>query len=320
MPPAGRRAARTSFGYPPSAPMGMNMNPSFDPVQRQQQLAFLQQQRAAVQNAQTSGSATPANAEAAAVDGAPTEPSADKDAAPVSSTSSPSNDDTTTGTSMGDSQTLVASTSDLAGKDVKASSVAEVTPAAPTPAAATTAGPPATANLPAKPQPAATPAVARSASQPGMPRPGQAQTQARGPFGNPAPRRAGAGPRGFANGPNGAQHGNVNGRSASAEGQVRQNGTHRNGANVQASQAGNKAAGATKQKVPGADDFPALGGVGQGSVHASPVMPGRTAAQVLSDPAPVKVVKEEPKVEENKEVTEVKDSLDKADDEVSTAC
>jgi hypothetical protein len=151
-----------------------------------------------------------------------------------------------------------------------------------------------------------------------MPR---APNAGRGPFA-PNARRPGPG-RPFVNG-------NANnGRSASTEGHVRQNGAHARGANGnnQANANGNtansngnaKAAAAARQKVPGADDFPALGGLGQkvDSKQSSPVAPGRTAAQVLSAPAPEKP-KEEFRPKEVKEVKEAKKD-EAAEDEVCFA-
>lgn len=58
------------------------------------------------------------------------------------------------------------------------------------------------------------------------------------------------------------------------------------------------------QRVPGADEFPALGGMnGVDSKQTSPVARGRTAAEVLSAPAPEKPVVAKP----TKEVDEKSD-------------
>ena len=331
-PVPGNRRPRTSFGYPPSGPAPMNPNAAFDPAQRSNQLAFLQQQRAAVQQNQaagsgsgsgsaSSGSATPAipTAPGPPVQSVSTSEStetAEGQSAP-SHTSSPS-DGTDGTTTIGDSQTLVASTPDLAS--AKEDQVAQTTTATlPAPAQA-----PVAANLPAKPatNSSLAPAVARSASQPGMPRLGQVNG-GRGPFAHPNARRPGPG-RPFVNG-----NANGNGRSASTEGHVRQNGVHAsargsqvngnansgvNGQNGSANGSGNgkAAAAAARQRVPGADDFPSLGGKSNGngnSKQTSPVASGRTAAQVLSAPAP-----EKPKDEFRPKEKEVQEKEGKKDD------
>lgn len=53
-----------------------------------------------------------------------------------------------------------------------------------------------------------------------------------------------------------------------------------------------------KQRIPGADDFPALGGMNGASEKAQPQYQKGTAAQVLSQPAPPKPV-ESPKLDED---------------------
>ena len=61
------------------------------------------------------------------------------------------------------------------------------------------------------------------------------------------------------------------------------------------------------QRIPGADDFPALGGMGSGSGNghspnlAEGTAAGKTAAQVLSMPAPPKPEKEQAKQEQEDE-------------------
>lgn len=59
------------------------------------------------------------------------------------------------------------------------------------------------------------------------------------------------------------------------------------------------------QRVPSADEFPALGGMGGESKQTSPVARGRTAAEVLSAPAP-----EKPVVKVSKEASEDDKSVD----------
>lgn len=334
--PASRpRAPRASFG-----PVAGGPGAPFDPVQRQQQLAFLQQQRAAVQNANANANVNASTAQAAAPAAASSTPSAVPSQSPTPVT------DSDASVTQAASQTLVGSEvdikagsaptaaststeSDAAAEDkavnVESAAPKDVAPAesAPAPAAApstndSSSNSNSNASLPAKPVGVLPPvAVGRSASQPGLQRAQangfhprqhqhQHQHQAHGPF-HPHARRGGAnGPhgRGFAPG--------MNGRSASADGKVRPAGaagaggaaahstsqqSSPNGAQV----AGGKAATQQQQKqqqqqqqqrVPRADEFPALGGMGAAlaSVAASPSTTGRTAAQVLSEPAPIRAV------------------------------
>jgi hypothetical protein len=172
--------------------------------------------------------------------------------------------------------------------------IEEVTPSAETATATPVNGSPEKPTLPssvpAKPTAAPTnpaaplPAIVRSASQPGI-----ARVHANGYIsrshspapsnvsfhGNGHPRRAGSrvpfpngGVNGHVNG-NGDVNGNASGRSASTE-------RHATGRPPQ------------PQRVPRADEFPALGGAPT-SPNGAQQVNGKTAAQVLSAPAPVKV-------------------------------
>lgn len=222
---------------PPMPTLGLNrpVRPvrqfgNFDPSFKQQQLLFLQQQRAAVQQA---AQATP--------------------------TSTQSNGD------MSTSQTLVNGDS---------SADAEVSTETPKAITQLDKG---ASTLPPKPitstSSLAPPALVRSASQPGIQRVHangfNSRSQSPAPsnasfHGNGHPKRAHSRP-GF------ATQGNGPARSDSADGK-----------------AGPVAAAKKNQRVPGADEFPALGGMGGESKQASPVARGRTAAEVLSAPAPEK--------------------------------
>jgi hypothetical protein len=142
-------------------------------------------------------------------------------------------------------------------------------------------------SVPPKPSTAATnpaapsPAIVRSASQPGIARVHAngfiSRSQSPAPsnvsfHGNGHPRRAGSRVP-FPNG-----NGNTNGgdsRSASVDRSGRAQST---------------------QRVPGADEFPALGGAPT-SPNAAQQGNGKTAAQVLSAPAPVRTTPASPKTE-----------------------
>jgi hypothetical protein len=156
-------------------------------------------------------------------------------------------------------------------------------------------------SIPAKPQSADTPQIVRSASQPGVQR-------VHGGFGSSASRSHSPAPSNVSfhgNGhpgrrPNGGRVPFPNGANGNANGNGQANGhAHVNGnASRSSSQAGeSRASRQALQRIPRADEFPALGGKANGnaSANASGDKGGLTAAQILSAPAPAKPVKADDK-------------------------
>lgn len=202
-----------------------------------------------------------------------------------------------------------------------AAPVANVNSTTTAPAAASTGG---SATLPAKPL-GALPPVGRSASQPGVQRVHANGLHSRmhnqGPF-HPAARRGAApaaaigrfapgmaarsasaegqmrGPRGpAAQAGNGNANANANGPQGQGQARANGNGNANANASANANANGNANAKKSSQRIPRADEFPALGGMSGSALGESKVTSpnlgatsGRTAAQVLSEPAPVKAV------------------------------
>jgi hypothetical protein len=141
---------------------------------------------------------------------------------------------------------------------------AEVDATAPSTEEATQSATPAPA-----PEATSTQPITRSASTPGLARlPAQSRSHSPAPsnvsfHGNGHPRRAGRAP--FPGNANGNGNGNGNGAPATN---------------------GRAASAAPAQRVPNADEFPALGPKGSSSVVRKE-WDGKTAAQVLAEPAPV---------------------------------
>ncbi|RSH89371.1 hypothetical protein EHS25_002483 [Saitozyma podzolica] len=125
------------------------------------------------------------------------------------------------------------------------------------------------ASVPPKPIVAPAPQVIRSASQPGVQRVHANGISSRSH--SPAPSNV-------------SFHGNGHPRRGGSRAPFNGPGPH----GSRSSSAGAEIAKALPQRVPGADEFPALGGLTE--KKDAPVANGKTAAQVLSEPAPPKPV------------------------------
>jgi hypothetical protein len=164
---------------------------------------------------------------------------------------------------------------DVVPADVEAPSAvpAEATPNATDSTSETSDRPTQTHTLPAsvppKPIVVPVPPVIRSASQPGVQRVHANGISSRSH--SPAPSNV-------------SFHGNGHPRRGGSRAPFNGPGPH----GSRSSSAGTEIAKALPQRVPGADEFPALGGLTE--KKDAPVANGKTAAQVLSEPAPPKPV------------------------------